>query len=106
MVVFNIEIWGEDADRFMALSCPNKKKWIKENTNQQNDALIDEFLKYAVRGTDDECAGCKKAKADASIAKTNAGSVVEPDTVGEDQTENNRVDSARPKPRNKGTQAK
>ena len=62
MQVFNVEIWGEDADNFMALSCADKKEWIKKHSNQQSDELIEEFLKSVNRGNDDECQGCKKAK--------------------------------------------
>ena len=62
MQVFNVEIWGEDADNFMALSCADKKEWIKKHSNQQSDELIEEFLKSVNRGNDDECHGCKKAK--------------------------------------------
>ena len=40
----------------------HKKKFIKENSNQQSDELIEEFLKSVNRGNDDECHGCKKAK--------------------------------------------
>jgi len=62
MQVFNVEIWGEDADNFMVLSCADKKEWIKKHSNQQSDELIEEFLKSVNRGNDDECHGCKKAK--------------------------------------------
>ena len=62
MQIFNIEIFGETADKFMAMSCADKKKFIKENSNQQSDELIEQFLKSVNRGNDDECHGCKKAK--------------------------------------------
>jgi len=62
MQIFNIEIFGETADKFMAMSCADKKKFIKENSNQQSDELIDEFLKSVNRGNDEECHGCKEAK--------------------------------------------
>lgn len=61
MKIFNVEIFHSDADHFLALSCADKKEWIKENTNQTNDELIEEFIKTVVKG-EDECAGCKKAK--------------------------------------------
>lgn len=73
MQVFNVEIWGEDADKFMALSCSDKKKWIKKHSNQQSDVLIEEFLKSVNRGNDDECHGCKQAKNEQP--KTNAPEV-------------------------------
>jgi len=73
MQIFNIEIFGETADKFMAMSCADKKKFIKENSNQQSDELIEQFLKSVNRGNDDECHGCKKAKNEQP--KTNAPEV-------------------------------
>lgn len=63
MQIFDKHIFGTDADWFMTLSCAKKKEWIKANTNQHHDSLIEDFVKSLVRGKDDECDGCKKAKA-------------------------------------------
>lgn len=63
MKIFNVTINGKDADNFMDLSCDAKKEWIKANTNQQNDDLINAFIKSVKRGTDEECQGCKDKKA-------------------------------------------
>jgi len=95
MQIFNIEIWGEDADKFMALSCAKKKEWIKTNTNQSDDAIIEVFLKAATRGNDDECHGCKEARKN----EQNNQSIGVPketaslDSVGESEKESNRTDT-------------
>lgn len=97
MTIFNLQIWGEDADKFMALSCAKKKEWIKANTNQQNDELIEEFIKAATRGNDDECQGCKDAKnkSNGTISKTVSSEVAKPATIGENKAENNATDTKR-----------
>lgn len=77
MQIFDIEIWGEHADEFMALSCDKKKDWIKKHSNQQNDDLIDDFIKSVNRGNDEECQGCKEAKKQAD-AKTNQPNTTKP----------------------------
>lgn len=61
MQVFNVQIFGTDAEIFMKMSCADKKKWIKEKTNQKDNTLIEDFLKTVKLG-DAECDGCKKAK--------------------------------------------
>ena len=85
MTIFNIQIWGDDADRFMALSCEQKKVYIKKHTNQQNDELIKQFIKTALRGNYDECHGCKEAKKvnnGNNISTTIQQEVANVDTVG------------------------
>jgi hypothetical protein len=70
MKIFNVEIFGSDADYFIALSCEAKKKWILDNTNVTDKTLIKEFIESVVRGTD-ECEGCKKSKTKSNgITKT------------------------------------
>ena len=93
MEIFNIQIFGETADNFMKLSCAKKKEFVKKNTNQKNDILIDEFLKAVVRGNDEECKGCKDAKA--NIADPVQEKVAEPPTVGQDKKESNGADPKR-----------
>ena len=63
MRIFNQDIFYSDADYFMGLSCSDKKKWIKANTNQQSDEAISDFLKTLRRSSDDECNDCKNKKA-------------------------------------------
>lgn len=59
--IFDKQLFGSDAEAFLSWDCAQKKQWIKDNTNQKNDALIDEFL-LTVRNSDDECIGCKEKK--------------------------------------------
>lgn len=61
MQIFDKQLFGSDAALFLSWDCATKKAWIKKNTNQQNDTLIEEFLK-TVRPDGDECQGCKDAK--------------------------------------------
>ena len=42
--IFNKIVSGDDLDNFLSLTKLEKFNWIKKNTNQQNDSLIDEFL--------------------------------------------------------------
>jgi hypothetical protein len=44
MTIFNIELFGADADWFCNLTKSKQFSWIKTNTNQVNDDLINEFL--------------------------------------------------------------
>lgn len=71
MKIFNKSIFGTDADYFMALSCEEKKQWIRDNTNVTNEDLICEFVKNANRGKD-ECDECKKKKANGNTSARNA----------------------------------
>ena len=102
MQIFNIEIFGETADKFMAMSCADKKKFIKENSNQQSDELIEQFLKSVNRGNDEECHGCKKAKNEQP--KTNTPEVtaaIEPIDAPSDGKGGNRKGGNKPT-RNQG----
>ena len=77
MNVFNKQIFGEDADWFLAQSCLKKKEWIKKNTNQTNDVLIDEFIKAIRPDKDGDCHGCKDKKNE-TVAKTVPTEVAKP----------------------------
>jgi len=62
MNIGKTEIYGADADAFMALSCDDKKVWIKENTPHKSDDEIQGIIDSLIRGNDEECHGCKEAK--------------------------------------------
>lgn len=106
MQVFNVHIFGKDADWFMSLGCQAKKDWIKANTNQTNDDLIDKFVKNCNRGSDDECLDCKKSKQNATNNISSTVLTEEPSvsTIGENQTESRTVNVKRPKRNNKESQ--
>jgi len=95
MTIFNVQIFGSDADWFLAQSCAKKKEWIKKNTNQTNDVLIDEFLKAIRPDKDGECQGCKDKKNEQTIAKTVPTEVAKPvvdnDTPGNSAKGNSAV---------------
>ncbi len=58
MTIFNIEIFGDDAKAFCALTKKEKQEWIKKYTNQTSNKLIEEFLNTTP--TDKPCGcGCK-----------------------------------------------
>lgn len=103
MQVFNVNIFGKDADWFMSLGCQAKKDWIKANTNQTNDDLIDKFVKNCNRGNDDECLDCKKAKSNATNNISSTVLTEEPSVsaIGEDTAESGAVDTPRQEPSSK-----
>ena len=95
MTIFNVQIFGSDAEWFLAQSCAKKKEWIKKNTNQTNDVLIDEFITAIRPDKDGECQGCKDKKNEQTIAKTVPAEVAKPvvdnDTPGDSAKGNNTV---------------
>lgn len=78
MQIFDKQLFSTDAEKFLSWSCAVKKEWIKKNTNQQNDELIDEFIK-TVRADGDECQGCKDAKVTATTSRKKKKQQPEPD---------------------------
>jgi hypothetical protein len=58
MEIFNKHIFGSDADYFKQLSVIEQVNWIKKNTNQQNDDLINEFLSNIPENNDKNCIDC------------------------------------------------
>lgn len=56
--IFNKQLHGTDADKFLTWSCSVKKEWIKSNTNQQDDTLIDRFIKTVCKHELSGCGGC------------------------------------------------
>lgn len=61
MQIFDVQIFGSDADWFVAQCKKDQKKWILAKTGQKDEALIDKFLENVNRGKD-ECTDCKKHK--------------------------------------------
>ena len=85
MKIFNVSIFGEDADWFCEQPKNVQKDWILSNTNQSDDTLIDELLSNINRGNDCDC-GCAKCEKNGNISKNNVNEVaiVEPNEVGSD----------------------
>ena len=69
MTIFNIELFGSDADWFCNLTVSEQATWIKANTNQVNDDLISEFLKTPLNSKKEYCIPCRDKKQKLSIAK-------------------------------------
>tara|TARA_R110000868_G_scaffold385054_1_gene652786 strand:+ start:1043 stop:1357 length:315 start_codon:yes stop_codon:yes gene_type:complete len=69
MTIFNVELFGSDADWFCNLSITEQVNWIRSNTNQVDDALINEFLSNSLHNRHDYCFTCRGKKEKVSIAK-------------------------------------
>lgn len=69
MTIFNIELFGSDADWFCNLNVSEQVSWIRNNTNQNDDNLINEFLSNSLHNRKDYCFTCRDKKQKVSIAK-------------------------------------
>jgi hypothetical protein len=58
MKIFNKHLFGNDAEQFLGLPIINQIDWIKANTNQQNDDLIEEFLSNIPINNEKNCLNC------------------------------------------------
>lgn len=78
MEIFNIIIWGIDAENFCALTYEQKKEWILKHTNQKDLNQIELFLESPIVKAK-ECLSCGKLnnkienplKDDSNISKAN-----------------------------------
>ena len=62
MTIFNVELFGSDADWFCNLSVSEQITWIRNNTNQINDGLINEFLSTSLHNSKEYCFTCRDNK--------------------------------------------
>ena len=69
MQIFNIQLFGSDADWFCGLTASEQVNWIRKNTNQVDDSLINEFLSNSLHNRQDYCFTCRDNKKRVSIAK-------------------------------------
>ena len=60
MEVFNKQIFGVDAERFLAKTSEEKKEWILKHTNQRNESIINKFIERLpqVPPKEKECLNC------------------------------------------------
>lgn len=58
MQIFNVQIFGEDKDHWLLQTAEWKVEWIRANTNQQNDAIIEEFINNPKISNDKICLTC------------------------------------------------
>lgn len=69
MTIFNVELFGTDAEWFCNLSVSEQISWIRSNTNQNDDTLINEFLSNSLYNRVDYCFTCRDNKKRVTIAK-------------------------------------
>jgi hypothetical protein len=69
MTIFNIELFGSDANWFCSLSKVEQFAWVKTNTNQVDNDLINEFLATCSNKKAEYCIPCRNNKQKVSIAK-------------------------------------
>ena len=64
MEIFNVQIFGDDKDQWLAMPIEDKVEWIRKYTNQQNDAVIEEFVNNPSISKDKICLTCGLDKVD------------------------------------------
>ena len=69
MVIFNVEIFGEDKDYWLAQTPEFKVEWIRKYTNQTNESIIDEFIQSPKITKDVHCLDCRSKKEKITIAE-------------------------------------
>lgn len=60
MEIFGKHIFGTDADDWLKLCKDKKKEWILKHTNQNDENLIDEFVKNPKISKECKCLDCGK----------------------------------------------
>ena len=58
MEIFNVQIFGEDKENWLSQSVEWKVEWIRKYTNQQDDAIIEEFVNNPKISKDRICLTC------------------------------------------------
>ena len=58
MEIFNVQIFGSDKDYWLSQTAEWKVEWIRNHTNQQNDAIIEEFINNIKISKDKICLTC------------------------------------------------
>lgn len=109
MVIFNVQIFGDDALDFCSWSKSEQKDWIKKYTNQQSDEVIDDFLSRPFKNEDGKCLNCgtlnnKIVRHGEHISKGNVIEVAADSNgiVGEKPSSNNSVERPKSTKRKKG----
>lgn len=70
MTIFNIQLFGTDAEWFCNLSLEDKICYIENNTNQKDKNQIIEFLKIRIDlNKKEHCIDCRNKKEKVSISK-------------------------------------
>lgn len=58
MQIFNVQIFGSDKEQWLLQTVEEKVEWIRKYTNQQNDAIIEEFVNNPKISNDKICLTC------------------------------------------------
>lgn len=58
MEIFNKQIFGEDKEQWLKQTVEEKVEWIRKYTNQQDDAIIEEFVNNPKVSKDKICLTC------------------------------------------------
>jgi hypothetical protein len=58
MTIFNLEIFGEDKEQWLLMPIEDKVEWIRKYTNQQDDAIIEDFVNNPKVSSDRICLTC------------------------------------------------
>lgn len=58
MEIFNKQIFGEDKEQWLKQTVEEKVEWIRNYTNQQDDAIIEEFVNNPKVSKDKICLTC------------------------------------------------
>jgi len=69
MVIFNLQIFGSDAEQWLNLSKLQKKEWILKYTNQKDESAIDEFIQSPKITKGVHCIDCRNKKEKINIAE-------------------------------------
>lgn len=69
MEIFNVQIFGEDAQEWLKLTKEEKTTWILNNTNQTDESLIAEFVENPKITKDAHCLDCRDKKEKITITK-------------------------------------
>jgi hypothetical protein len=62
MEIFNVQIFGEDKEQWLAMQIEDKVEWIRKYTNQQDDEVIQEFINNPKISKDKICLTCGAEK--------------------------------------------
>lgn len=82
MEIFNVQIFGEDKDQWLTLSIEEKVEWIRKYTNQQDDAIIEEFVNNPTISKDKICLTCgDKTNYSKSVINETTETVIEEQQV-------------------------
>lgn len=81
MEIFNVQIFGEDKDYWMAQSAEWKVEWIRNHTNQQDDAIIEGFINNPKISKDRICLTCGVDKHKEEVVLENANTFIDAPTT-------------------------